>query len=313
MAGLPAWVPGWRGRHRCRRDPRGCASEGRADRGGRGGRRRRPDPVRGSAPGRHHEPCTGQRAHRCVRHRRDGPRGGGRHVARPHRGRPLAHDRRTRAEARSLVAAVGQPDPRSRPGADEPDRHGGCRRVALRRPFRLGESEAEAAPARWSTSRTTRSIRRARTATCCCSSARTSPTRASTRSASSCARPGARLVLRWMLPGFQRPNTLEQGRTNTRNLLGFKDGTANPDGSDDRLMDDLVWVPSGRSAVSRPGPRAARTWSCASSGPRSSSGTAPRSRPRRTSSGATRRRGRRSASKRENDIPELQGGSRRAG
>ena len=39
------------------------------------------------------------------------------------------------------------------------------------------------------------------------------------------------LVLRWMLPGFQRPNTMSKGRTNSRNLLGFKDGTANPDAS----------------------------------------------------------------------------------
>ncbi len=51
------------------------------------------------------------------------------------------------------------------------------------------------------------------------------------------------LVLRWMLPGFVRPNTLDHGRTNTRNLLGFKDGTANPDASDAALMNDLVWVP----------------------------------------------------------------------
>jgi deferrochelatase/peroxidase EfeB len=55
----------------------------------------------------------------------------------------------------------------------------------------------------------------------------------------------ATLVLRWMLPGFQRPNTLEQGRTSTRNLLGFKDGTANPDSSDRALMDTLVWVQPG--------------------------------------------------------------------
>lgn len=53
------------------------------------------------------------------------------------------------------------------------------------------------------------------------------------------------LVLRWMMPGFQRPNTMSQGRTSTRNLLGFKDGTANLDASDDSLMDQLVWVPSG--------------------------------------------------------------------
>jgi deferrochelatase/peroxidase EfeB len=53
------------------------------------------------------------------------------------------------------------------------------------------------------------------------------------------------LVLRWMLPGFLRPNTLGPGKTSTRNLLGFKDGTANPDPSDDHLMDQLVWVGGG--------------------------------------------------------------------
>jgi deferrochelatase/peroxidase EfeB len=53
------------------------------------------------------------------------------------------------------------------------------------------------------------------------------------------------LVLRWMLPGFIRPNTMGSGRTSTRNLLGFKDGTANPDPSDGSLMDQLIWVPSG--------------------------------------------------------------------
>lgn len=57
----------------------------------------------------------------------------------------------------------------------------------------------------------------------------------------------ATLVLRWMLPGFQRPNTLGKGRTSTRNLLGFKDGTANVDASDDALMDKLVWLPPGAS------------------------------------------------------------------
>jgi deferrochelatase/peroxidase EfeB len=52
-------------------------------------------------------------------------------------------------------------------------------------------------------------------------------------------------VLRWMEEGFQRPNALGPGQTSTRNLLGFKDGTANPDPSASRLMDDLVWVPAG--------------------------------------------------------------------
>ena len=53
------------------------------------------------------------------------------------------------------------------------------------------------------------------------------------------------MVVRWMLPGFNQPNTLGAGRTSTRNLLGFKDGTANLSTADDGLMDDLVWVAAG--------------------------------------------------------------------
>ena len=40
------------------------------------------------------------------------------------------------------------------------------------------------------------------------------------------------MVVRWMVPGFNQPNTLGPGRTSTRNLLGFKDGTANLDPAD---------------------------------------------------------------------------------
>ena len=53
------------------------------------------------------------------------------------------------------------------------------------------------------------------------------------------------MVVRWMVPGFNQPNTLGPGRTSTRNLLGFKDGTANLDPADTALMDDLVWVAAG--------------------------------------------------------------------
>ena len=53
------------------------------------------------------------------------------------------------------------------------------------------------------------------------------------------------LTLRWMANGFVRPNTLTGGQVSTRNLLGFKDGTANPAPGDRALMDELVWVQPG--------------------------------------------------------------------
>lgn len=56
----------------------------------------------------------------------------------------------------------------------------------------------------------------------------------------------AALTLRWMMPGFSTRNTLPAGTTSVRNLMGFKDGTANPRASDAELMDQLVWC--------RPGP-----------------------------------------------------------
>jgi deferrochelatase/peroxidase EfeB len=56
---------------------------------------------------------------------------------------------------------------------------------------------------------------------------------------------GDSMVVRWMVPGFNQPNTLGTGRVSTRNLLGFKDGTANLPGDDGDLMDDLVWVRAG--------------------------------------------------------------------
>lgn len=54
------------------------------------------------------------------------------------------------------------------------------------------------------------------------------------------------LILKWLEQGFVQPNTLSEGKTSTRNLLGFKDGTANPKTQDEKVMDDLVWVGKGK-------------------------------------------------------------------
>lgn len=51
------------------------------------------------------------------------------------------------------------------------------------------------------------------------------------------------ITLRWQIAGFLPPNThKKQGKSTVRNLLGFKDGTANLDASDDKLMNRIVWV-----------------------------------------------------------------------
>lgn len=49
-------------------------------------------------------------------------------------------------------------------------------------------------------------------------------------------------TVRWLLDVFARPDsTAAADTTSTRNLMGFKDGTANPDGTLDALMADVVW------------------------------------------------------------------------
>jgi deferrochelatase/peroxidase EfeB len=51
------------------------------------------------------------------------------------------------------------------------------------------------------------------------------------------------LALRWKIDGFLPPHTIKKlGKETVRNLLGFKDGTANLDASDETLINDIVWV-----------------------------------------------------------------------
>jgi deferrochelatase/peroxidase EfeB len=54
------------------------------------------------------------------------------------------------------------------------------------------------------------------------------------------------LSLRWKIDGFLPPHTIKKlGKETVRNLLGFKDGTANLDASDANLMNEIVWAQPG--------------------------------------------------------------------
>jgi deferrochelatase/peroxidase EfeB len=53
------------------------------------------------------------------------------------------------------------------------------------------------------------------------------------------------LVLKWMVDGYNRGTSDKPGQTTVRNLMGFVDGTANIDASDDELLDRYVWVGAG--------------------------------------------------------------------
>ncbi|MEE7449693.1 deferrochelatase/peroxidase EfeB [Methylobacterium radiotolerans] len=55
------------------------------------------------------------------------------------------------------------------------------------------------------------------------------------------------LTPRWKIEGFLPPHVVKtMGADTVRNMLGFKDGTANLDAGDPRLMDRYVWVGPGQ-------------------------------------------------------------------
>ena len=143
---------------------------------------------------------------------------------------------------RSPAPARGERHPGSSHGPGRPDGHGRRRRVAVRRPVRPGSGNAT--PARTDDGLPERSARPG--------------TRHGDLLVQVCATDefatvhalrylmaGTResLRLRWTDNGFHRPNaTPTPGHTTTRNLMGFKDGTANPNPDDTALMDRLVWI-----------------------------------------------------------------------
>ncbi|WP_322923893.1 iron uptake transporter deferrochelatase/peroxidase subunit [Paenibacillus campi] len=49
-------------------------------------------------------------------------------------------------------------------------------------------------------------------------------------------------VLRWSQEGFQRSTAADPNHATPRNLMGFKDGTANPSVKDADMMNEVVWV-----------------------------------------------------------------------
>ncbi|GAB6991486.1 iron uptake transporter deferrochelatase/peroxidase subunit [Paenibacillus pini] len=55
-------------------------------------------------------------------------------------------------------------------------------------------------------------------------------------------------VLRWTQEGFQRTGQADPAAGTPRNLLGFKDGTGNPDVKDSKLMNNVVWAQSSDGA-----------------------------------------------------------------
>ena len=57
------------------------------------------------------------------------------------------------------------------------------------------------------------------------------------------------LQLRWTVDGFRGAQRGPTPRSTPRNLFAFRDGTANPDLSDEKLMNELIWLPKSSGAT----------------------------------------------------------------
>jgi deferrochelatase/peroxidase EfeB len=60
------------------------------------------------------------------------------------------------------------------------------------------------------------------------------------------------LTPRWSIDGFQSARRGPTPANHPRNLFAFRDGTANPDVDDARLMDELIWTPPAAGAPPAP-------------------------------------------------------------
>jgi deferrochelatase/peroxidase EfeB len=57
--------------------------------------------------------------------------------------------------------------------------------------------------------------------------------------------------MRWSQHGFGRSSATTPGQTTPRNLMGFKDGTANIRSDETEALDKHVWVAADDSEISR--------------------------------------------------------------
>ena len=62
-----------------------------------------------------------------------------------------------------------------------------------------------------------------------------------------------RAAIRWAQLGYGKAASTDRSQPTPRNLFGFKDGTANPSGTDTATLDEHVWVAPDDAAVGRRG------------------------------------------------------------